>query len=525
MAFVVKTAAFILALILPNCLALPTPYLAAHRRGVHAQATAVQAPQEGLPPTQWFTAQRVDHFDGANPATFAQRYWVNDTFWKAGPDGSADTAVAARSVAFLCVGGEGPPLDASVVVKSIHCNDAVELAPKLGALIVALEHRYYGESVPTEDLSTRNLRYLSSHQALADLANFRVHVAAQYAAPEGSTKWVSFGGSYPGMLSGWLRLKYPHLFHASVSSSSPVRAKLDMQCYNNIVGASMAAPIVGGSAACAAAIKAGHETVGTLLKTTAGQQQLQKAFNVCGSNGKGGATGLADAGSQSVFAGMGVVGFPAQENDPSCTYPACNIAKVCTIMTNETLGTPLERLVEVNNQQGGGANAPCRDVDFDANIIAPLLNVTKEGGTARIWTYQTCAEFAFYQTCEIGSGCLYTQGLVTLPWYTDQCEKAFGISPATVAANVNSSNAEYGSDNPGSSRVFFPNGQIDPWHGLGVLTAPTHSYPAGSDPVLMVAGASHHFWTHPSKPTDTAAIVAARETEWKQVEAWLAESP
>ena len=141
----------------------------------------IAAAAKALPPTQWFTEQRVDHFDGANADTFGQRYWVNDTFWKAGP---TDGSTAARSVAFLCVGGEGPPLDGSVVVESIHCNDAVELAPKLGALVVALEHRYYGESVPTEDFSTPNLRYLSSHQALADLANFRVHVAAQYGADD-----------------------------------------------------------------------------------------------------------------------------------------------------------------------------------------------------------------------------------------------------------------------------------------------------------------------------------------------------
>ena len=29
------------------------------------------------------------------------------------------------------------------------------------------------------------------------------------------------------MLAGWARLKYPHLFHAAVSSSSPMMAQLD----------------------------------------------------------------------------------------------------------------------------------------------------------------------------------------------------------------------------------------------------------------------------------------------------------
>jgi hypothetical protein len=38
-----------------------------------------------------------------------------------------------------------------------------------------------------------------------------------------NNKWVSFGGSYPGMQAGWLRLKYPNLIHAAVASSAPGR--------------------------------------------------------------------------------------------------------------------------------------------------------------------------------------------------------------------------------------------------------------------------------------------------------------
>lgn len=31
---------------------------------------------------------------------------------------------------FLCVGGEGPPLETNVLSESVHCNDMMELAPK-----------------------------------------------------------------------------------------------------------------------------------------------------------------------------------------------------------------------------------------------------------------------------------------------------------------------------------------------------------------------------------------------------------
>jgi hypothetical protein len=39
-------------------------------------------------------------------------------------------------------------------------------------LLVFFLFRFYGESHPTEDMSVKNLAYLTSEQALADIANF-----------------------------------------------------------------------------------------------------------------------------------------------------------------------------------------------------------------------------------------------------------------------------------------------------------------------------------------------------------------
>ena len=56
--------------------------------------------------------------------------------------------------------------------------------------------RFYGKSHPTEDMSVKNLAYLSSEQALADLATFIT--AMNEAHNLTSAKWITFGGSYPG---------------------------------------------------------------------------------------------------------------------------------------------------------------------------------------------------------------------------------------------------------------------------------------------------------------------------------------
>ena len=66
------------------------------------------------------------------------------------------------------------------------------------------------------DMSDASLQYLSSEQALADLATFIVGMNEKYDLTS-KNKWISFGGSYPGALSAWLKLKYPHLVSGKIS--------------------------------------------------------------------------------------------------------------------------------------------------------------------------------------------------------------------------------------------------------------------------------------------------------------------
>ena len=66
-------------------------------------------------------------------------------------------------------------------------------------------------------MSVKNLVYLTSEQALADIANFVTSMNAELNLTD--TKWIAFGGSYPGSLAAWVRSKYPHLIHGSMSAS------------------------------------------------------------------------------------------------------------------------------------------------------------------------------------------------------------------------------------------------------------------------------------------------------------------
>ena len=84
------------------------------------------------PPEQYFD-QRLDHFDESLTATWKQRYWINDTFF----DGTGP--------AFIMIGGEGTENP-----KWIVSGEWIVLAESFNALCVLVEHRYYGQSHPTE---------------------------------------------------------------------------------------------------------------------------------------------------------------------------------------------------------------------------------------------------------------------------------------------------------------------------------------------------------------------------------------
>ena len=78
-----------------------------------------------------------------------------------------ETEGGPGSPIFLYIGGEGPEscytLQPGVMLLS-------QLAKTHKALMVDIEHRYYGESYPTTNMSSENLAmYLTSEQALADL--------------------------------------------------------------------------------------------------------------------------------------------------------------------------------------------------------------------------------------------------------------------------------------------------------------------------------------------------------------------
>jgi serine protease 16 len=424
---------------------------------------------------------------------------VNATFFNPTPSNPTPPV-------FFYIEGEGAG-NAADVVEGQH----VELAAAHGALILALEHRYYGASVPTPDMTTPNMRFLSSHQAIADIARF----IAEYVYPTfnitAENKLVTFGGSYPGALSAWARLRLPHMVYGAFSTSSPVNAIADFQGYNNVVAAALANPAVGGSSACLGNVQQAFSAVtaafqGTLQQKTAMSTKLSSCAPATA------ALDIANAVSNVAGAIMGVVQY---NNDQPGGY---TVADICATMTQA--GNAVDNLAQVVVATLDGAS--CMDNSY-ADLLAQLRNTTVDrssGGVGmRQWTYQTCTQFGYYQTCDANTNCPFST-LMTLEFSFQQCQDAFGISATTNVDRINFTNDILGGYNVGEStdRIIFTNGGVDPWHMLSVTPANINN---PQNAALFIPTGAHCRQMFPSSPNDPADVKAARAQAANILSQWL----
>ena len=343
----------------------------------------------GAADPSWFQ-QKLDHFNPQEQRVWPQKYFVNSTFFKTG------------GPVFFLLGGEGPLSPSSVAGSHFILT---QYAQQYNALIVAVEHRFYGDSTPLNDSSTANLRYLTTLQALADFANFRVSLPSQSGMqmlPANAT-WIVFGGSYSGSLSAWARLKYPHLFHGSLAASAPVHAQTDFPEYFEVVTASI-------GPACTNAMAAGTVAIEKLLSSSTGRDQLQRYFNTC--------TPIITDDDAATFMGnlASAVSGVVQYNRDNNNYMPEDMETMCA--TFLSISDTVQAWINLTNLFAGGA---CMEVSYDQTI-----KDLQPSSAGRSWTYQTCTEYGYFQTGELDQQPFSKR--ITLDYFLRSCKDAFGVA-------------------------------------------------------------------------------------------------
>lgn len=440
--------------------------------------------------TEWYD-QTLDHFgsEPTVPSTFKQRYLVNDTWWD-----------KENGPVFFYTGNEG-----NVEMFCQNTGFVWDIAPTFNALVVFAEHRYYGQSMPfgkevfNAPVDIRKLKYLSVEQALADFVALIQHIRVSEGAKENSV--IAFGGSYGGMLTAWLRLKYPWAVDGGIASSAPVIQ------FGNLVPTGIYAQIVTENfdmyPGCAASIRRSWDALKDESKSEEGLQFLTDNFKSCKPLKAGNAHQLRDW-LASAYDVMPMVNYP-YPTDFISPLPGHPVEKFCSFIEEGAEGREL--LQQVANGAGMYYNYS------GSSVCNDIVNAFKDTDLDDIaWDYQACTEMVMPMSTD-GVNDMFWPSPWNLTDFQQGCQKRWGgaITRATWAI------LQFGGRDIGAgSNIVFSNGLLDPWHGGSILKPP------GADIVVLnINGAPHHFDLRSSNPDDPPSVVAARQVEVDNIWYWV----
>ncbi|KAI4457715.1 protease s28 pro-x carboxypeptidase-related [Holotrichia oblita] len=425
------------------------------------------------PKIDWIT-QRIDHFDPTNLETWSMRYMYNDEFYVEG------------SPMFIFLGGEW-----EISAGYLMTGQMYDMAEEHDGYMFYTEHRYYGQSFPTKDICTYNLQFENADQALADIAYFIEYQKSKIAGMENS-KVVVVGGSYSAMLATWMRVKYPHLVDAALSSSAPLRAVADFYEYYEVVAKSLEDV----SEECVSTIAEAMDEIDTRFQTE---------------------SGIADV---STLLGME---NPVNASEPNRSYFFSTLASPFAQLVQYASGTDLEDACSTLLSYEGTAFKkfisyinmyyhPYTITDYDY-YVSYLRNPRITSGIYRQWYYQTCTEYGFYQTASSTKQPFKNFGV---DLFIKLCEDAFEIPQEVLNLGIERTNLLYGSVAPEVTRVVSTHGTVDPWHPLGVLNDVNPEAP-----VFVINGASHCADLSSLGSSDSAEMINAKTKVKEYIAEWI----
>ncbi|KAI1703312.1 serine carboxypeptidase s28 domain-containing protein [Ditylenchus destructor] len=432
---------------------------------------------------KWFT-QQLDHLNSSDSRTYGQRYFTN---WKFNKRLSPENATKEPPV-FLMIGGEWEMKWAWI------CTDNMTFmrsADENNAIVVMLEHRFFGKNKNMPDLSVDNLKYLTVDQALADVVSF----IEGFPKAENLTnpKWVAFGGSYPAMSPKVNYWEYADVVENDIKETSE-------DCYQNV--------------------KLAFREIRNATLFEEGRAQLSSVFRIDPPL-------KADPDDFRMLFNAVFLGFDcAAQNWPHSEVGGTpKLSRACEMMNDDTIGSRMERAAQVVQF------VPCHiylydetkktmDVNYQRNV-AYMQNVSFdfEWSAWRGWMWLTCNELGYFQTTDIGNsifGDILSQGSVQ-----KYCIDVFGgpISAGHIQEQVTKLQQTYGIPiNYNATNICFPRGTRDPWSRLH---ADLKTYPEQHQIVLTSKGASHMDDMYSSALGEPSDLTVTRQRTLEEVRYFL----
>ncbi|XP_055641290.1 putative serine protease K12H4.7 [Toxorhynchites rutilus septentrionalis] len=456
---------------------------------------SIPKPPQGYVPTeQRSTAHtfrtRVDHFNPQNRETFNFGYYSNDEYYQPG------------GPIFIYVGGNWPV--SNFFIEHGHFHD---LAARQHAWLFANEHRYYGQSIPTPNLSVQNLRFLTVEQSLVDLAEWINHLRRNVVRDD-NARVVLLGTGYAGAIATWARQRYPHLVDGVWVSSGQLDARLNYKEYAVRVGELIRQH---GSNECYGRIWRAFRTAENLIDAGL-SSTVTELFKTCHPLNP---ESMLDA--ETLFFNVKEI---VQE---AILYLNANVSTpiFCEQLNNNTEATDLQTLAKwIENKY---YYLQCLTFDFNSTVevLLELENHYPENSIfgLRQRTYQLCTEFGWFRTAYADDQPFGYR--VTMYFFQNICKAVFGewLTSEVVVDGVHLTNMHFGGKNPRITNALFTSGGQEPardimitdYHQQGSRALVIPGYMASSD-LGSVSG------------YDSPELLEAKHQIELYVDSWLYES-
>ncbi|XP_071909648.1 uncharacterized protein [Coffea arabica] len=430
----------------------------------------------------YFYEQTLDHFN-YNPQSytkFNQSYVINSKFW-----GGAKS----NSPILAYLGAEAPLAEDIENIGFLTDN-----APRFKALLVYIEHRFYGKSIPLGSMEkvmkSKTIRgYFNSAQALADYAEVLLHVKHKFSAQ--NSPIIVVGGSYGGMLASWFRLKYPHIALGALASSAPVLYFDDITPQNGYYS-TVTKDFKEESEHCYQTIRKSWSEIDKVASKPNGLSILSKRFKTC--------TPLNSSSQLKDFLDSMFLSA-AQYNSPP-KYP---VTEVCSGIDKAPKGTDI-----LGRTFAGVVSYKKDESCYD------MLEHARPTETNVGWQWQTCSEMVMPIGCG-SNDTMFPPSPFNLPDFIKNCKSSYGVSPRPhwITTYYGGHDMKLVFQRFGSN-IIFSNGLKDPYSSAGVRENLSSSLLA----IYTVKG-SHCLDIRAAKESDPSWLVAQRKLEVEIIEGWI----
>ncbi|KAF5729444.1 lysosomal Pro-X carboxypeptidase [Tripterygium wilfordii] len=431
----------------------------------------------------YYYDQTLDHFNykPESYAIFKQRYMVSYKHWHG-------AHVAAPIFAYL---GEESSVDDDVKGIGFLSDNAA----RFGALIVYIEHRYYGKSVPFGGFQNETLKnatergYFNSAQALADYAEVLTYLKQKLSAE--ASPIIVIGGSYGGMLASWFRLKYPHIALGALASSAPILyfdGVTPAEAYYDVVTKDFRET----SESCYNTIKMSWSEIDRVAAKQDGLSILSKKFKAC--------KPLDSASALKNYLDNMYTGAAQYDRPPR--YP---VTVVCSGIDGETTeGSDLLDKIAAGMFAYRGEKDCYQLQDF-------FPSETRLG-----WNWQVCSDIVI--PIGVGNDTMFPPSPFNMTDNTEYCKEKYGVTPRPHWVTT-----YYGGQNIKqvlrrfASNIIFSNGLRDPYSSGGVLEDISHTVVA-----VSTKQGSHCLDILPArKEEDPEWLVMQRNIELEIINGWI----